>query len=427
MKIFLGFVGCRLNQSELEILAADLRSAGHEIVADAQQAQAAIINSCTVTAAADADSRQMVHRLQRLGVQKIYLTGCWVSVQNQDDQPFPEGVVLVHNLDKMKIPSLFFCNTAETQLGRAARIPLPGKARRTRAFIKVQEGCDYHCTFCITRIARGRSISRPLEQIMQDIQSAIQADVKEVVLSGTQLGGWGKDLPEKRTIAYLVGAILEQTNIPQVRLSSIEPWDIQSDFLPLLTSPRFCAHLHLPLQSGSLSTLKRMGRSMHPEEYSSLVQKIRSLNPDIAITTDVVVGFPGEDDLEFSESLSFVRNMEFAGGHVFRYSLRTGTPAASYPNQVDGLEKRARNGSMRSVLQESAKRYRARFVNRVVPVLWEKGQRSGAEGWIMEGLSTNYIRVQAASAMDLWNTLSRVKLKEDHGVCMIGEICQDNR
>ncbi|MHB8807046.1 MAG: MiaB/RimO family radical SAM methylthiotransferase [Anaerolineaceae bacterium] len=422
MKVFLGSIGCRLNQSEVEMLAAELRSAGHEIVAVPEQAQAAIVNSCTVTAAAEADSRQLVHRLQRLGVEKIYLTGCWVSVDDSRKENLVDGATIIPNQKKMNIVKIYFGGSTASQSEGSVRIPLPGKARRTRAFIKVQEGCDYHCTFCITRVARGKSVSRPLDEIMRDIESAIRADVKEVVLTGTQLGGWGRDFSDQKTIAFLVNTILEQTSIPRVRLSSIEPWDIKPDFYPFFSNPRFCDHLHLPLQSGSSSTLKRMGRTMPSSDYFALLQKIRSLNPNIAITTDIVIGFPGESEEEFVEGLHFVEEAHFAGGHVFRYSPRAGTPAADYSGQIDGLEKRKRNERMRAVLQRSAVRYRAGFLGKNIPVLWERGQKHGDDLWTMEGLSTNYLRVQAESTENLWNMISSVTLREDHKKYLYGEI-----
>ncbi len=413
MKVFLGSIGCRLNQSELEIFAAELRAAGHVIVGDPEEAQAAVVNSCTVTAAAEADSRQLVHRLQRLGVEKIYLTGCWVSVDGQSGElDSMENVVIIPNHAKMDLAAAYFNNGKNIQQEKTARKPLPGKAQRTRAFIKVQEGCDYHCTFCITRIARGKSVSRPLDEIMDDIRSALEADVKEVVLTGTQLGGWGKDLSEGKNIAFLVGTILEQTDIPRLRLSSIEPWDINEDFFPFLTNARFCSHLHLPLQSGSTATLKRMARTMPSSAFRILLERIRSFDPDIAITTDIVVGFPGESEADFNESMQFVKEMEFAGGHIFRYSPRSGTPAAGYSDQVDGLEKRERYGRMLAVLKESSSRYRGRFLGKTIPVLWEKGKKVKNGNWLMEGLSKNYLRVQAEAVENLWNTISMVHLQE---------------
>lgn len=422
MNIYLGSIGCRLNQSELEIMAAALRSAGHVIVSAPEKAQAAILNSCCVTAAAEADSRKLLHRLERNGVQHIYLTGCWVSPSGSVQESLPEGTITVTNAQKDTLVERFFSDGMEISNNVLPRVALPGKGRRTRAFIKVQEGCDYHCTFCVTRLARGKSVSRPYGEILHDIQAAEMADVKEIVLTGTQLGGWGRELDGEKTIAALVKMIMQDTEIPLIRLSSLEPWDILEDFHALLLNERFCDHLHLPLQSGSESTLRRMGRTMTPQDFRVLVRDLRKVNPLIALTTDIVVGFPGETEEEFAESLAFVKEMKFAGGHVFRFSPRPGTPAASYPNQVDGLQKRERNKLMRAALRDSAARYRANFLGQKLRVVWERGKLTPEGTWIMSGLSTNYLRVQAVSAENRWNTISEVKILEDKDSYLLANI-----
>lgn len=422
MNIYLGSIGCRLNQSEVEIMAAELRSAGHVIVATPEKAQAAIINSCCVTAAAEADSRKLLHRLERTGVRQIYLTGCWVSVAGSVQESLPDKAVVVSNAQKNTLVERFFSDGMKISNNVSPRIALPGRSKRTRAFIKVQEGCDYHCTFCITRIARGKSVSRPYKEILHDIQAAELANVKEIVLTGTQLGGWGHELDGEKTIAALVKTILQDTKIPLVRLSSLEPWDILDDFYALLSNERFCDHLHLPMQSGSESTLRRMGRKMKPQDYRDLVRDLRNMNPRIALTTDIVVGFPGETEEEFAESLAFVEEMNFAGGHVFRFSPRPGTPAASYSNQVNGLQKKERNRQMRAVLRDSAAQYRQQFIKQKVRVVWERGKLAEDGKWTMSGLSTNYLRVQAPSDVNRWNTISEVMLLEDKGSYLLGDL-----
>lgn len=422
MRVYLASIGCRLNQSELEILAADLRQTGHEIVASPERAQIAIINSCIVTNAAEADSRQLVHKLARVGVEKIFLTGCWASVDSIANNEFPPNVTLVANSHKQNLVRDYLPVLDDAHLGRVARVPLPGKGRRTRAFIKVQEGCDYFCTFCITRIARGKSVSRPFEEILHDIRAAELADVKEIVLTGTQLGGWGKEFDSPKTIADLVKMILSQSSIPFIRLSSLEPWDIKEDFLPLLNQPRFCNHLHLPLQSGCEATLKRMGRKMQPAAFAELVASMRAIDPDLALTTDIVVGFPGENTEEFMESLRFVQQMHFAGGHVFRYSPRPGTPAAILLDQIEGIESRRRNKVMREAFQKSAAQYRASFLERYVTVLWERTRKINEEDWILEGISSNYLRVRVNATRNLWNQVSTVKLVENAGRFMTGRL-----
>jgi threonylcarbamoyladenosine tRNA methylthiotransferase MtaB len=376
-----------------------------------------------VTNAADADSRKMVNRLHRDGVQTIILTGCWASVDLINDAKLPEGTICVPNSEKEHIVQQYFTNPEHTPVVQPmGRIPLPGKARRTRAFIKVQEGCDYHCTYCITRIARGRSVSVPVETILDDVRSAVLTGTKEIVLTGTQLGGWGKDFSEKRTISDLVKVILKETDIPQVRLSSIEPWDIDEKFFTLLSEPRFCDHLHLPLQSGCSRTLKRMGRRMSPAEYAHLLEQLRSHKNDLAITTDILVGFPGETQADHLESMHFVQEMQFAGGHVFRYSPRPGTPAALFPNQVDEKVKKKRNKAMREVVEHSTAAYRSQYIDREVKVLWERGQPEGDGRWRMYGLSKNYLRIQASTSENLWNQIAQVIISNDRGRYMEGHI-----
>jgi threonylcarbamoyladenosine tRNA methylthiotransferase MtaB len=337
-------------------------------------------------------------------------------------ESLPESTVVIPNTQKDTLVERFFSEGREISHTVSPRLALPGKGRRTRAFIKVQEGCNYHCTFCVTRIARGRSVSRPYGEILHDIQAAEMADVKEIVLTGTQLGGWGRELDGEKTIAALVKRIMRDTEIPLVRLSSLEPWDILEDFPALLLNDHFCDHLHLPLQSGSENTLRRMGRNMTAQDYRALVHDLRKVNPLIALTTDIVVGFPGETEVDFAESLAFVQEMDFSGGHVFRFSPRPGTPAASYPNQVDGLHKKERNKQMRAALRDSAVHYRARFIGQKLRVVWERGKLTQEGTWIMSGLSTNYLRVQAVSTDNRWNTVSEVEILEDKNGYLLGKI-----
>ena len=245
-----------------------------------------------------------------------------------------------------------------------ARQPLPGSRKRTRAFIKVQDGCDNHCTFCITTIARGKGISRDIPHIIQNIQSAAQGGTREVVLTGVHLGSWGHDRPGKsENLADLIKAILSTTDIPRLRISSLEPWDIPPSFFDLWQDKRMCRHLHLPLQSGSAATLKRMARKVTPESFSQIIKQARQAIPDVAITTDLIAGFPGETEQEFSESRHFVQKMQFSGGHVFTYSARPGTSAASMPEQVPFQIRKSRNAILRDILKDSQQDYARRFID----------------------------------------------------------------
>ncbi len=302
------------------------------------------------------------------------------------------------------------------------REPLPGLHLRTRAFIKVQDGCDNACTFCITTLARGVSRSRPLDEIITDINSALNGGAQEIVLTGVHLGSWGLDFQPARRISDLISFILARTSVPRLRLSSLEPWDLDSDFFTLWQSPRLCRHLHLPLQSGSDRVLRRMARKVTPDSFAKLVHTARMTIPELSITTDVIVGFPSETDEEFAETLAFVKSIHFAAGHVFSYSARPGTPAARMKGQVRGEVVKSRSSALRMVLDESAETHRRRFIGKVMPVLWEATSILTNDGWQLEGLTDNYLRVMAIAPEPRWNRLDKVYLTAEVHGALDGEI-----
>jgi threonylcarbamoyladenosine tRNA methylthiotransferase MtaB len=300
---------------------------------------------------------------------------------------------------------------APLPVGKVTPLP-PGALGRTRAFVKVQDGCNNRCAFCVTTLARGASRSRPLGEVIEEINALVAAGYKEAVLTGVHLGAYGRDLGRRDDLGGLVRAVLEQTAIPRVRLSSLEPWEVPAGFFALWENPRLCRHLHLPLQSGSAATLGRMGRRTTPADFAALVNRARAHIPDLSLTTDIMVGFPGETGAEFAESLAFVREMDFAKLHVFRYSPRPGTPAASMPGRVDGAAQRERSAQMQALSDEGARRFAARFVGRVMPVLWEAA-RTGEDGhFVNSGLTDNYLRVWLRISRVLTNTIASVRLVE---------------
>lgn len=409
MKIFLDSIGCRLNQAEIEQFARQFHAAGHSLVASPEDADLAVVNTCSVTAAAESDSRQRIRQLVRAGIPEIAATGCLATLNPQETAHLPKVFHVVSNRDKdslvaklLQIPEEVF------DIEPLERQPVPGARLRTRAFIKVQDGCNFHCTFCITTVARGASRSRNISNILAEIRAASQ--VQEIVLTGVHLGSWGQDLSPRMHLKDLILAILEHTDVPRLRLSSLEPWDLDFDFFSLWKNPRLCRHLHLPLQSGSPTTLKRMARKTTPEAYADLLAAARDAAPGIAITTDLITGFPGESETEFRESLSFVQQMRFADGHVFTYSARPGTAAASMATQVPHTIRKERNAQMRMALAESARTYQAAFVGQVLPVLWESASALGPDGWEMSGLTGNYLRVKAQAPKKLWNQITPVRL-----------------
>ena len=426
MKIYLDTIGCRLNQSEIETMARQFRAAGHEIVATAELAELAVVNTCAVTTAAASDSRGKIRHMAQAGVKEIVATGCWTTLQPKEAAALPNVLHVVPNTDKDNLVAGILNLPPDTfhfpafDLEPLSRQPLPGLHRRTRAFIKVQDGCDNQCTFCITTMARGESRSRPIADVILDIRSALAGGAKEIVLTGVHLGSWGYDFGMH--LKDLIQAILRDTETPRLRLSSLEPWDLTSNFFSLWRDSRLMPHLHLPLQSGSASTLKRMARKTTPESFRELMAAARDLIPDVAITTDIIAGFPGETEVEFAETLDFVRAMAFAGGHVFTYSARPGTGAARMKAQVKAEVRKERNHILHQALEESANSYRQKFIGQKMSVLWESTSEMGGWGWQMEGYTQNYLRVQAFAPSPRWNELDSVLLTEMTERGMRGEI-----
>jgi threonylcarbamoyladenosine tRNA methylthiotransferase MtaB len=432
MNIYLDTVGCRLNQSEIDSFANQIVLLGHTVLNSPQDADVAILNTCAVTSAAVSDSRQKIRNLRQQGVKEIIVTGCWSTI-------FPDEVISLEGVSRVipnqgkdyLIPSVFQTASESYDLEPIVRYPEPGLRFRTRALIKVQDGCDNHCTFCITRLARGRGRSRPLQKIFSDIQlqtylsGQVTSSAKEIVLTGVHLGSWGQDLIPKRHLGDLIQSILDQFDIPRLRLSSLEPWDLSSDFFELWKDPRLCRQLHLPLQSGSESTLRRMVRRTSPGSFSSLVAAARQVIPDIAITTDLIAGFPGETDQEFEETLQFVREMNFSGGHVFTFSPRPGTAAARLPDQVPFPIRKERNARLRQILEASASSFQSRFIGQTLNVLWESTTTLGPDGWHLNGLTDNYLRIHTTSSQYLWNQITPVRITRFTERGLAGEVTKN--
>jgi threonylcarbamoyladenosine tRNA methylthiotransferase MtaB len=411
MKVFLDSIGCRLNQSEIERIGRDFRLAGCELVGDPAQADLAVINTCTVTRRADADSRQKTRQAARAGVDQIILTGCWATLEEHNALELPKVTRVVKNEDKGRLvgdllgqpPELFIREPLQ-------REPLPGSRMRTRAFIKVQDGCNNRCAFCVTTVARGSAVSTPTATVLREVHAALRGGSQEIVLCGVHLGSWGKDLDQGNSLRDLIQLILEKTNIPRLRLSSLEPWNLDANFFSLWQDSRLCRHLHLPLQSGSDATLRRMARKTSQDDFSKLVTAARGAIPDVAITTDIIVGFPGETEDEFDNSLAFVEAMNFAGGHVFTYSEREGTPAAGFNHVIPSSVRRERSAVMRAAFARSTEHYSHLFIGQILPVLWESTTDLGEDGWQLSGLTGNYLRIKASDDDDRWNQISDVEI-----------------
>ncbi len=411
MKVFLDMVGCRLNQSEIESYASQFRLAGHTLTSSAESADLVVINTCTVTAAAASDSRQKIRQAARSGEHQIIVTGCLASLDPRQVMSLPGVTRVIGNLEKDSlVPSVLNLPPALLEHTSIRREPIPGSRLRTRAFIKVQDGCDNHCTYCITRLARGAGRSRTVNDILVDIRSALEGGSQEIVLTGVHLGSWGYDFASPARLENLISAILDETATPRLQLSSIEPWDISPGFFGLWQNARLCRHLHLPLQSGCEATLKRMGRKITPQAYADLIRQARGVITGVAITTDIIAGFPGETDNEFAESLEFVVEMNFAGGHVFTFSPMPGTAAVNLPNKVYSSVAKQRNALMRQTFRYSAYQYRSKHINTVLQVLWEKATSIHEHAWQLSGLSDNYLRVEAIFSSPCHNQIMDVRI-----------------
>jgi threonylcarbamoyladenosine tRNA methylthiotransferase MtaB len=423
MNVYLTFLGCRLNESEIEELACRFVGNGHPVVRDPAEADLCVVNTCTVTGEAGRKSRQMVRRLARLNPSApIAVTGCHATLAPDEMARLPNVAWVVDNSGKERLADLVApsdpLTTPSCDQDPALHHLCPGTLGRTRAFVKVQDGCDNRCTFCITTIARGPGRSRPLEQIVAQVRGLVEAGYQEVVLTGVHLGSYGHDRQETDGLYRLVATLLAETDVPRLRLSSLEPWDLSPGFFDLWGDSRLCRQLHLPLQSGCDAILRRMARRTTTASFTELVAAARARVPDLALTTDIMVGFLGETDEAFKESYRFAEEMAFARLHVFPFSPRPGTAAARMPGQVPAEVKAARSRALRRLGARQARAFHERFVGRTLPVLWETSNDDG--GW--RGLTDNYLTVTTSCTADLANRITPTRLIETVGQGLRGEV-----
>jgi threonylcarbamoyladenosine tRNA methylthiotransferase MtaB len=411
MKVYLNSIGCRLNQSEIETIGRQLLAQGHEIVSDPEQADSVVINTCAVTAEAARDARTQTRRIYKKNPKaNIFLTGCYATIAPSELAKLQGATHLVANKDKHRLIQIIdpSTNNKATIFDQEPilREFLTGHIGNTRAFVKVQDGCDNKCTFCITTVARGESWSRPLGDIVAEIQALSSAGYQEVVLTGVHLGSYGKDLDNRTSLLKLVRAILHYTDIARIRLSSLEPWDIYPDFFSLWQNQRLQPHLHLPLQSGSDAVLRRMARRTSRESYRRLALAARGAIPDLNLSTDIILGFPGESEEDFNESIEFVQELDFARIHAFTYSQRPGTAAARMSNQIPKSIKKERTNRMIELGKKLSLTFHKRYENKTRPVLWESAIGADQNGLRWAGYTDNYIRVQGNGPSDLFNSIT---------------------
>jgi threonylcarbamoyladenosine tRNA methylthiotransferase MtaB len=416
IKVALDSLGCKLNQAEIELLARQFAEAGYQLVSPFDEADVYILNTCTVTHIADSKSRHRLRLAHRRNPDAwLVATGCYAQRAPQELAQI-EGVSLVlGNNEKQHLPQL---------LEESGRIGSPVSIQEgstinhyagfgTRALVKVQDGCNSFCSYCIVPLVRGREKSLPVDQVVAEVRHRVAQGYKEVVLTGVKIGSYNYD---GVNLNGLLEHILNETGVERLRLSSLQPQEASPEFIGLWHDQRLCPHFHLSLQSGSNGILSRMKRHYSLNDYEQSVSLIRALVPEAAITTDVMVGFPGETDQEFEESYNFCRRMEFARIHVFSYSPRQGTQAAQLPQQVGDKVKKERSQKMLALAKESAQNFSQRFLGRTMLVLFEQ-QSNG----IWSGHTANYIKVYTQTTADLTNKLLPLKLVEVRGDGVWGE------
>ncbi|MCB1922640.1 MAG: tRNA (N(6)-L-threonylcarbamoyladenosine(37)-C(2))-methylthiotransferase MtaB [Gammaproteobacteria bacterium] len=410
MRVFLKALGCRLNEAELETWTRDCRARGYTLADDAAQADLVVINTCAVTGESVRKSRQLIRRAQRSNpLAKLVVSGCYTALQPEQSAAELGVDLVVPNPDKDRLIGIAAERLDLPVMPETATEPgenaLLARGRH-RAFIKVQDGCRYRCAFCIVTKARGDERSRTITDVVDEVRLVHAEGVNEVVLAGVHLGGYGSDLGTD--LVALVTALLAETDIPRVRLGSLEPWELASGFWSLFANPRLMPHLHLPMQSGADSVLRRMSRRCRTHEFRELAATARASVPGFNITTDIIVGFPGETDAEWAQTLAFTREMKFGHVHIFSYSPRIGTKAATMAGQVDRKTKRLRSRQLHGVAARSRREVLQGLVGTTTDMLIE--QRT--DGGRYAGYSTNFVRIELDAPLasdDAVGTIRRVR------------------
>lgn len=412
-------LGCKVNQYETEAMIEAFETAGYETVEYEEYADVYIINTCTVTNMGERKSRQIIRRaLDSNPDAFIAVVGCYSQIAPEKAIEMPGVKLVVGTNERARIVELVeYAMNKEEKLNMVSDImevrefeemSIKNYKSRTRAFLKIQEGCDQYCSYCIIPYARGHIRSRKPEGIIDEVKMLAQNGFKEIVLTGIHVASYGRDLGGTSLID-IIERVHQIDGIERIRMSSVEPKTLTDDFITRLSKlPKICRHFHLSLQSGCDETLRRMNRKYTTEEYYQVVNHIREAFTDAAITTDLIVGFPGETVDEFQCTVDFVKKIGFSSMHVFKFSPRVGTPAAKYKEQIAPQEKDRRSKIITEIARENEADFKNRFLNKKVKVLFE--QKVEEDDNTYEGLTDNYIRVIAQSKDDIKGKIISVKL-----------------
>jgi threonylcarbamoyladenosine tRNA methylthiotransferase MtaB len=416
VRIHLSALGCRLNEAELEQWATAFKGAGDQITTQTDDADVLVMNTCAVTKEAVRKSRQKLQRLQRENPSaKLVVSGCYSELAPAADMAELGVDLIVPNTQKDNLVTLTRSAFADPGMPQAATIPATTalfNRNRHRAFIKIQDGCRYRCTFCIVTVARGAERSRTISDIVDEVQRLESEDVKEIVLTGVHVGGYGSDLDTD--LASLIKALLAETDIPRIRFASVEPWDLSDGFLDLFENKRVQPHMHLPLQSGCNTVLRRMARRCKTEDFNALTESLRKAVADFNVTTDIIAGFPGETEQEWQDSMEFIATQGFGHIHAFTYSEREGTKAATLPDSVPMPVRQERSRQLHELAERLKQQQLENSVGNTADVLWERGRQTdnhhGSTIWRHMGYTPNYQRVVTFSDHDLANQILPTKL-----------------
>ncbi len=409
--------GCKLNEADTQAISRRFLEAGYTLISRPDDASVHIVNTCTVTHVADGKARQALRRAKRLNPGSLVVaTGCYAQRAPEELDRLEAVDVVLGNTQKDALVGqvsqlLDFYGTDSPGLDTIDEERAP--VLLSRAMLKIQEGCNQVCAYCIVPKVRGRERSIPPQTLVSQVNDLVERGYREVVLTGTQLGSYGFDIPGA-SLTGMLRRLLDETAIPRLRVSSLQPQEITDDLLELWQDNRLCPHFHLPLQSGSEPVLKQMRRRYSPGRYLEAVEMVRKAVPDAALTADVIVGFPGEKAEQFQDTYDLCSQVGFAAIHVFPYSTRPGTTAAYLKPKVGSKEIRRRMEMMLDLAKRQAESYRKSLLGTRSTVLWESGKPVG-NTQVWSGLTGNYVRVATASGEPLRNRITPVVLERLNG------------
>jgi len=404
-KVAIATLGCKTNQFESAAIIEKFTDAGYCVVPFTEKADIYVVNSCTVTAKSDAETRRLIRRARRLNQDaRIVATGCYAQVSPAELDNMPEVDVVLGNIEKLDTTLL--AESTSNQVADSSiedhisPLKLSSFAEHTRAFLQIQNGCNSFCTYCIVPYARGRSRSVSADEIIQGIQKLIDNGFKEVVLTGIHLGAYGLDSSTVSSLESLIRQILSETDIQRLRIGSIDPHEFSDELIALCSdSDRICRHFHISLQSGCDSVLDRMGRTYNSAYFRGLLNKIVAVMPEAFIGTDLIAGFPGETDQEFAYTCSFVESLPLADMHVFPYSSRPKTKAADMPRHLNPAVINERAAVLRGIASKKKEQFLLSNVGRQILVL---GQQYNEKTGLVTGISREYLQASfKGSAADV--------------------------